>query len=296
MLGEVRALRAVDAKWAFEEDASVSAELVPDPAHSREYVALAKHHNQHCAWNIGQVVPLSDRQVVESTVRDPSAAWLLNMTEDAAKECFRIAVSQIAIQQGPPASHCITAAYDSGFPRDAINMMGKLTCAILEANAYAMAHIDLAATARPISSPAPSTPLAPLSSPALSGPPTPIASSPLSGPLAPIAIPQYPIPSAGDLQWSCGHGEGQAGGFIRALGSPRLACLRLRCARRGSVIFQIVRVVHFGIVAEMRGEVRALRAGDAKWAFDEDAGDDAEVANGELYRCRRTGRVPEFGL
>ena len=189
MLGEVRALRAVDAKWAFEEDASVSAELVPDPAHSREYVALAKHHNQHCAWNIGQVVPLSDRQVEESTVRDPSAAWLLNMTEDAAKERFRMAVSQIAIQQGPPASHCITAAYDSGSPRDAINMMGKLTCAILEANAYAMAHIDLAATARPISSPAPSTPLAPLSSPALSGPPTPIASSPLSGPPAPIAIP-----------------------------------------------------------------------------------------------------------
>jgi len=46
---------------------TIGRELVPDPAHSREYVALAKHHNQHSAWNIGQLVPLSDRQVVDST-------------------------------------------------------------------------------------------------------------------------------------------------------------------------------------------------------------------------------------
>ena len=57
-----------------------------------------------------------------------------------------------------------------------------------------------------------------------------------------------------------------------------------------------VRVVRFGEVAGMLGEVRALRAGDAKWAFDEDAGVVAEVANGEPHRCRRTGRVPELGL
>ena len=76
--------------------------------------------------------------VSEEALRDPSAAWLLNMTEEK-KEVFVMAVSNIAIQPGPPP--CVHAAYDSGLPRDTINMMVKLTSAIIEANAYARAHL-----------------------------------------------------------------------------------------------------------------------------------------------------------
>ena len=76
--------------------------------------------------------------VSEDSLRDPSAAWLLNMTEEQ-KEVFVMAVSNIAIQPGPPP--CVHAAYDSGFPRDAINMLAKLTNAVIEANAYARAYL-----------------------------------------------------------------------------------------------------------------------------------------------------------
>ena len=78
--------------------------------------------------------------VSEEALLDPSVAWLVNMTEEK-KEPFVRAVSNIALQPGPPPSHCVHAAYDSGFPRDAINMMAKLTNAVIEANAYARAYL-----------------------------------------------------------------------------------------------------------------------------------------------------------